>query len=452
MSLLIAILAFIVAIGVLVTFHELGHYWVARFFDVRILRFSIGFGKPLLLWRRGADRTEWVVAAIPLGGYVKMADLRDGSASSEDGERAFNKKPIWQRALIILAGPVANLLLAGALYWLLFVVGTPAIKPHLAAPLPNTPAAMAGIAEFDLITAIGGKAVVTWNDARFSLLDHAVERGQVEVETVNASGRRHLRSLDMRHVTRDDLDGDFLRKLGLSLYSGKISRNVTRVAADSPAARAGLVPGDTLLAVNGSAVASWEAFSGTVRASAGREISVDIERAGSPLRLVMVPDTVVELGEKIGRIGISPRIEPVAAEVMQIQVRYGPIESIGHALVKVWEMSVFSLKMFGKMLTGGVSMKNLSGPITIADYAGQAAQLGMLTYIGYLALISISLGVLNLLPIPVLDGGQLMYHMAEFLKGSPLSERTMEISQQVGLALLLGLTAFAFFNDINRLL
>lgn len=452
MSLIITVFAFLVAIGVLVTFHELGHYWAARWCDVKILRFSVGFGRPLRLWRRGTDQTEWVVAAIPLGGYVKMADERDGSAAPMDRARAFNGKPLWQRAFIILAGPFANLLLAAVLYWALFVIGTPGIKAYVALPQANSPAAAAGFAEFDLITAIDGKAVATWSDARLFFLEGAVQRTPVEVEVKEASGRLRSRTLDLSSVTKDDLDGDFLGKLGLGAYRGKSLPVVRTVEKGSPAERAGIKSGDALLGVNGLAIPNWEAFTAVVRGSGGREVMIKFDRAGERRSVIVVPDTVTEFGVPIGRVGITQKIEAISSDVLTTQVRYGPIESIGYAVAKVWDMSLFSLKMFGKMITGSVSWKNLSGPITIADYAGQAAQLGVLTYVDFLALISISLGILNLLPIPVLDGGQLMYHMAEFIKGSPLSDRTMEISQQIGLALLLGLTAFAFFNDVNRLL
>ena len=452
MALITTILAFIVAIGLLVTIHELGHYAAARACGVRILRFSLGFGKALLIHKQGPDQTEWVLAALPLGGYVKMADERDGSATEADHARAFNNKPIWARAIIILAGPLANLLLAAVLYWALFVVGTPGIKPYLSEPLPQTAAATAGFTDFDLIRSIGGKPVATWNDARMVLLEHAVERGQVAIEIEAPSGRIKAKTLDLAQVSKEDLDGDFVGKLGLAGYRGKVTLTVQVVGKGTPAERAGILVGDKITGVNGQPITKWVAFAGAARASPERELSLTIERQGATRELNVTPESVAEFGVRIGRVGISPKIEMADSSLISTQVRSGPIESIGLAVVKVWDMSIFSLKMFGKMLTGAVSWKNLSGPITIADYAGQAASRGILQYVEYLALISISIGVLNLLPIPVLDGGQLMYHIAEFIKGRPLSDRTIEIGQQIGLALLLGLTAFAFFNDINRLL
>jgi regulator of sigma E protease len=448
----ITIAAFVAAIGILVTIHELGHYWAARWCDVKILRFSIGFGRPLWLRRRGPDQTEWVIAALPLGGYVKMADERDETVEPKDFTRAFNNKPVAQRIFIVAAGPIANFLLAGILYWTLFISGIPGTRPHVAAPPANSAAARAGFAEFELITRVGSRATRTWGDARLALLEEAVNRGIVEIEVEDARGQKYARRIDMESITSDDLDKDFLSKIGLAPYRLKVAPVLEEVVADGAAARAGLRRGDRVLAVAGQPVERWETLVEIIVGRPDQALDLDIARGGQQLTVSVTPDRVTENGRTFGRIGVKPRVDPAEVEKLRILVRHTPLEAIPLAMNKVWEMSAFSLKMMGRMLVGDVSWKNLSGPISIADYAGQSAMLGWIPYVNFLALISISLGVLNLLPVPVLDGGQLMYYMAEILKGSPVSDRTMQIGQQVGLALLLGLTAFAFYNDIHRLL
>ncbi|MBL8524838.1 MAG: RIP metalloprotease RseP [Betaproteobacteria bacterium] len=452
MSFLFTVAAFILAIGVLVTIHELGHYWAARWCNVKILRFSIGFGRPLCLRRVGPDQTEWVLAALPLGGYVKMADERDDSVEASDRARAFNNKSVWQRIFIVSAGPLANFLLAGVLYWALFVSGMPGTKPYVTAPLPNSVAAQAGFVEFDLITSIAGQSVKTWGDARLLLLDEAVKRGVVEVEVEDAGGQRYSRRLSLAGVGKDDLDKDFLGKVGLGPYRLKLEPVLGEVTVGSAADRAGLRAGDRITAVDGQTVSRWETLVERIVAKPDQAINVELTRSGQAFTTAVTPEKVTENGRTFGRLGVKPKIDQALLDKLGTTVRYGPIDAVSRAVTKVWDMSSFSLRMMGRMLTGDVSWKNLSGPITIADYAGQSASLGWMPYVNFLALISVSLGVLNLLPVPVLDGGQLMYYMAEILKGSPVSDRTMQIGQQVGLALLLGLTAFAFYNDIHRLL
>ena len=448
---LTTIAAFVLAIGILVTIHELGHYWAARWCDVKILRFSIGFGRPLWMRKVGPDQTEWVIAALPVGGYVKMADERDGSAAPADRARAFNHKTVWQRILIVLAGPLANFILAALLYWGLFVSGTPGTKPYLAAPVANSVAAAAGFAEMDLITKVGNQTVNTWGDARMALLESAVSRTDVAIEIEESTGHRQTKRLNMETIDKGDLDKDFLAKVGLSVYRMKLPPVLDEVVAGSAASHAGLLAGDRVLTVQGKPTDRWETLVGQISTRPGLATDITIQRAGSQLNLTVTPERITDNGKTFGRIGVKPRVDRNLVEKLSTVVRYGPVEAIPRAWAKVWDMSIFSLKMMGRMITGDISWKNLSGPITIADYAGQSAQLGWIPYVTFLALISISLGVLNLLPIPVLDGGQLMYYIAEILKGSPVSEKVMEIGQQVGLTLLLGLTAFAFYNDIHRL-
>ena len=450
-SFLTTIAAFALAIGILVTIHELGHYWAARWCDVKIIRFSVGFGRPLWMKKAGPDQTEWVLAVLPLGGYVKMADERDGSAEPTEKARAFNNKTVWQRIMIVLAGPIANFMLAALLYWGLFVSGTPGVKPYLAAPLANSAAETAGFTEFDLITRVADKAVKTWADTRLALLEAAVNRDKVEIEVEESTGHRQLKRLDLALVSKDDLDKDFLVKVGISAYRLKLLPILDEVMAGSAAARAGLRAGDRVLEVQGKLTDRWETLVTQISTRPGAATELIIQRAGAQMNLTVTPESITESGKTFGRIGVKPKLDRALVEKLSTVVRYSPLEAIPRAWTKVWDMSIFSLKMMGRMITGDISWKNLSGPITIADYAGQSAQLGWISYVTFLALISISLGVLNLLPIPVLDGGQLMYYIAEVLKGSPVSEKVMEIGQQVGLTLLLGLTAFAFYNDIHRL-
>ena len=451
-SLFITVLSFLVTIGVLVVVHEFGHYLAARWIGVKILRFSVGFGKPLLIRRRGPDRTEWVIAAIPLGGYVKMVDEREGRVEPLDVPRAFNRQGVAARIFIVLAGPLANFLLAFAVYWALFVAGMPGLKPVVGDPPAATAAAYAGLANGDVVLAVDGEPTATWNDVRWLLLKEAVKRSTTELEVQTQGGGSITRRLDMSGLSKDDLDRDFLAKLGLRTFRPRAPAILGRLLAGSAAERAGLATGDRIVAIDGKPVETWFDFTAKVASSPGRTLVLDIDRQGRAMQVRATPDTVADGDNRIGRLGVeAPPELKREYERLTTVVRYNPFTAAWRAVDKVWDLSVFSIKMLGRMIVGDISWKNLSGPITIADYAGQSAQLGWVTWLGFLALVSVSLGVLNLLPIPLLDGGHLVYYFAEIVKGSPVSERTMEIGQRFGLALLLGLTFFAFYNDINRL-
>ena len=449
---LITVVSFLVTVGVLVVVHEFGHYVAARLVGVKILRFSVGFGKPLVVRRRGKDQTEWVLSAVPLGGYVKMLDEREGDVRAEELPRAFNRKPVSARIIVVLAGPFANFLLAFLVYWVLLVAGLPGVKPVLGDPPANSPAAAAGLVNGDTVVAIAEEPVATWTDVRWLLLKEAVKRETTLVEVETERGTHATRALDMSGLSKDDLDKDFLQKLGLRPFRPRTPAVLGRILPASAAERAGLVAGDRVVAVGPKPIATWFDFTAEVTANPGRALLLDIERNGRRMQIRAMPDTIGEGDNRVGRLGVEAP-EPLKREYerMTTTVRYGPVEAVGRAAHKVIDLSVFSVKMLGRMVIGDVSWKNISGPITIADYAGQSAQLGWFSWLGFLALVSVSLGVLNLLPIPLLDGGHLVYYFAEIVKGSPVSERTMEIGQRFGLALLLGLTFFAFYNDINRL-
>ncbi len=451
MSIFSTLLAFIVALGLLIAFHELGHYFVARLCNVKVLRFSLGFGTPL--WRRkvGADQTEWAVAAFPLGGYVKMLDEREGPVAPHELHRAFNRQPVGKRFAIVLAGPVANFLLAILLYWMLFMHGVPGIRPVVGEPVAGTPAAQAQIAPGELIARVDGIEVPTWQELRWALLEHALGKGSVELEMQSEDGNIQYRRLDLSSIGPDQIDVDLMQAVGITRYQPPLKPVIGRLIDGGAGERDGLQPGDEILAVDGQEIAAWEELVALISEAPGRALQFEVLRAGALQRLVVTPEPKQEAGKTLGRIGAAPKIDEAAMKRLLTEVRYGPLESVARAAQRTWEVSIFTLKMLGKMIIGDVSLKNLSGPITIADYAGQSAQLGWLAYVSFLALISISLGVLNLMPVPLLDGGHLMYYVAEIVKGSPVSDRAMEVGQQVGMVLLFSLMAFALYNDINRL-
>jgi regulator of sigma E protease len=451
MSLVTTLLAFVVALGSLIIVHELGHYLVARWCGVKVLRFSVGFGRPLASWRHGRDQTEWSIGAFPLGGYVKMLDEREAEVAPHELHRAFNRQSVGRRFAIVLAGPAANFLIAVLLYWVLFVHGVPGMKPVVDAPAQGTAAAQAQLQAGEIVLKVGDRPVATWQDVRWALLEHAVARSVVTLEMQNEKGEIAFRKLDLGGLEPSDLDADFLGKVGLQRFQPLVRPVIGKVVENSAAARAGLRPGDEIVAVSGSPVGRWEDLVKAIRQRPGTAVDLALRREGGEQTVTVTPDAVQENGETIGKIGVGPKIDEAAMQRLFTEVRYGPVAAFGQALGKTWEISALSLKMLGKMIVGQVSLKNLSGPITIADYAGQSAQLGWLPYVSFIALISISLGVLNLLPVPVLDGGHLMYYIVEIIKGRPVSERAVEIGQRVGMVLLFTLMAFAIYNDIHRL-
>ena len=452
MNLLQTIIAFIVALGVLIVVHEYGHYIIARLCRVKVLRFSVGFGRPLATWRLGADQTEWVVAAIPFGGYVKMLDEREGDVPEAELDRAFNRQSVWKRFAIVVAGPVFNFVFAVLVYAGLFMYGLPEARPILAEPAAGTVAAQAGLHAGDTVRSIDAEQITTWQELRWRVLQAALQREVVKLETQNERGHISTVTLDLRGFPASEVESDALERVGLRLYRPPLPPILGQVVAGGAAERAGLAAGDRIVRADNAPIDTWEAFVNVIRSRPGATLSLSVERDGATRSVEVVPDAVNAGTQRIGRIGAGPRQPEGYADKLLIRVQHGPLESVVRGVAKTWDISIFSLKMLGKMLVGEISWRHLSGPVTIADFAGQSAQMGWISYVTFLALISISLGVLNLLPIPLLDGGHLMYYAIEIIKGRPVSERFMELGQRVGLALLLVMMAFAFYNDLNRLL
>jgi len=436
---------FPLALGILIAFHEYGHYLAARLCGVKVLRYCLGFGTPFFSRRFGPDQTEWGIAPFPIGGYVKLLGQDpDEPVPAGEEHRAFNHQKVWKRVAIIVAGPLANFILAITVYWGLNLYGIEEPVARMATPVAGTAAANAGLLGGDEITGFDGEAVVSWNDLNWRLLQAANEHRAVNLETRNNRGETAFRPLDLTSLGAVKLEGDFLASLGFRLFSPP--PRMAEAEPGSVAEQAGLKVGDVFLAVNGKPLATRQEFILAMRANPDKAVRLDVLRGAERLNITVVPKVVEEKGLKIGRIGAG-----IEGPVMTT-VRYGLVQGLTRGLSQTWEMSTFSLKMLGKMITGEVSWRNLSGPVTIADYAGKTARLGPTYYLHFLALVSISLGVINLLPIPMLDGGHLMYYLAEIIRGKPVSERVMEIGFKFGLIVIAVSMVLALYNDINRLL
>ena len=453
MDVLYSIIAFVVAIGVLVTVHEFGHFWVARRLGVKVLRFSVGFGRALWSRRHGADGTEYVVAMIPLGGYVKMLDESEGEVAEHERHRAFNRQPLSTRTAVIVAGPAFNFLFAILAYWCMYMVGVEGLRPTVAEVAPGSVAKRAGFRAGDEIESVRGAEAVTWQSAIQSIVAASLDGERIEVGVADASGRRHERILDPGGVVVDDLTrGRFFEGIGLMPARPAVPAVIGRIETGRPAERDGLRPGDRVVEAVGAAVADWAHWVRIVRERPGETFGIVVERGGARIDLWLTPDVEYAGDVPFGRIGAAVREPEGLFERFYVTERHAPGPALVKGVEKTAGVSALTLRMLWKMLLMEVSVENISGPIGIAEYAGASARFGLARFLEFLGIVSVSLGILNLLPIPLLDGGHLLYCAVEFLRGRPVSEAARFLGQRVGIALLVGLMGLAFYNDLARLL
>jgi regulator of sigma E protease len=441
---IVSILAFVIAISVLVAVHEFGHFWVARRLGFKVLRFSIGFGRPL--WKRsvGPDPTEYVIAAIPLGGYVKLLDEREGPVAPHELARSFTRRPIWQRLLVLAAGPTFNFLFAILAYWALFMWGVPHTQPVIGNVTADSHAARAGLHSGDEIVRVGRERTPDPKAVIFALLDDLLDDGAATLTVQSASGGERevaiqVSSAAERHGLTEP--GALLTGLGFDFSPPPVPPIVDRAIKGGAAAEAGIESGDRIVAVDGTATPTGNALVEYVKARPGERVVLTVRRDGAERTIPITIRSEEQDAVRIGRIGVELR----RVELQQL----GPVAALGRAGAETWEMSQLTVTMLWNMVMGRVSVKNISGPINIAAFAGETARVGLRPFLTFLAIVSISLGVLNLLPIPILDGGQMVFQIIEWAKGSPLSERAQALGQQVGIALLLLLMSLAFYNDIS---
>ncbi len=439
------LLAYLVTIAILVVFHELGHYWIARLCGVKVLRFSVGFGTIIWSRRFGRDQTEWAISAIPLGGYVKMLDEREGEVAAHELPRAFTQKPVLQRIAIVVAGPFANLLLAVLLYAGLFMHGMNSVKPELGEVPARTPAAEAGLQRGEVLVRLDGDAVDNWDDVFRTMLNLVLSHRMVPVEVRTPDGTLLTRQLDMRSLAPSELNRDFMAKLGLQPLP--FPPVLGKVMEGGAGARAGLREGDLVRGINGHAISGPDEMVREVKSHPDAALQFDIVRDGKPLAVTVTPASVAEEGKPVGKINVEVR-----SNVPVTRFSYTPMESVTKALRTTRQYGVLSVRAIASIVTGDISLRNLRGPITTAQGAGASARAGFVPYLWFLAFISVSLGVMNILPIPILDGGHLMYYIAEFFKGAPVSERAWEIGQMIGVALIAALMSIALYNEISGLL
>ncbi|MGH8294834.1 MAG: RIP metalloprotease RseP [Steroidobacteraceae bacterium] len=452
MSVIWYTLWFIVAIGLLVTVHEFGHYWVARRLGFKVLRFSIGFGRPLVSWRVGPDRTEYWIAPIPLGGYVKFLDEREGPVPPEDLPRSFTRKPPFQRIVVLLAGPGFNILFAIlVLAGMMWVNGVTHYLPVVGDVTPGSIAAKGGLASGDRIVALNGAPVSDQPDVIFGLLDVMSSRGNADLTVRTKGGAARNIDLDVSNeAIRRSLTVDPLAGLGFQFWEPPIPPVLSEVKRNGPAARAGLQAGDRILSVDGHAVKDWDDLVAQILPHPGGTISLTYERKGA-MHTVQVELQSAEVdGKYVGRMEAERAAEVTYPPSMVRHSSVSPATALGDSAAEAWSMTALQGKLFWRMMLGQVSLKNLSGPVSIAEYAGESASAGVGSFLRFLVLISLSLGFLNLLPIPILDGGQIVFQLLEWLKGSPMSDRAQAFGQQVGIALLILLMGVALFNDIAR--
>ncbi len=443
---------FVVALSLLIAIHEFGHYWVARKLGVKVLKFSIGFGKPI--WRsvRGPDKTEYILAMIPLGGYVKMLDEREEEVAEHEKHRAFNRKPLLSRVAVVAAGPAFNFIFAVFAYFLMFNIGVPGIKPLVGDVAQGSPFSIAGFQKGDEILSIEGDPVPTLESFRLVLIENVLANKSVDIKVKRANGLQADLRLNLTATPADSINEGFLQYLGFSPLRPKLPAVIDSLQPDGAADQAGFRSGDKVLQVDNVVVGDWIEWAEYVRKKPEQTIEVIVERDSAVLSLQVIPARVEIQSGEIGRVGASPQIPEGFFEEFRAVQEFGFFAALPAAIYKTWDMSVLTLRMLWKMLVGEASLENISGPITIAQYAGQTADIGFVAFLSFLAIVSVSLGVLNLLPIPILDGGHLFYYLVEFIKGSPVSENTQILGQKIGIIMLGGLMFLAVFNDINRLI
>ena len=451
-SIFFTVASFIVALAILIAVHEFGHFWVARRLGVKVLRFSIGFGKAL--WKREGrvDGTEYVVAAVPLGGYVKMLDEREGEVPPRELGRAFNRQSLAVRSAIVAAGPAFNFLFAIFAFWLVFVAGDSGTRPLVGSVAEGSLAAEAGVRPGDEILSVGGRLTPTWESVVFALLRESVAGDDLEIGVRNDRGMTAHWRLPGERLEAIGDDGDLLQGIGLEPKRPEIPAVIGQVVPGEAADRAGLRSGDRVIAAGGVAVKDWAALVEMIRDRPDAELLFEVDRGGRALEIPVRVGQTEQQGRRVGRIGAGVEVPEGLFDAYRTEVRYGPLVSLRESVFKTWDMSLFMVKMVGRMVTGQASVKNLGGPITIAQSAGKSASYGAVYFLKFLALVSVSLGVLNLLPVPVLDGGHLLFFLVEAVKGSPLSDEAMMRAQRVGMFLLLLLMGLAFYVDIARLL
>ena len=452
-EILLSIIAFIISVGLLITFHEFGHFSVARFFDIKVLRFSIGFGRPIYTRHFGRDRTEFTICLLPLGGYVKMLDDREGTVVQQEKAREFNGKPLWQRFLIVLAGPFFNFIFAIIAYSLIYTIGINALKPIIGHVETTSIASSSGFAEGQEILSINGLSTPTWPTVIDSLVNHVVSGDVVDIQVVNNSGEKQVLSLNLSSISIDEMaDGKLLNKLGLNIVKLKLPPIIGEIEKNGPAQSSGLLQNDRIIAVNSNLVDSWQEWVEIIQENPDKSLNVELLRDEALINIELRPKNYEINGKNIGRIGARPAVNDDLYSSYFALEQYSLHLAILRAFDKTWEMSVLTLKVLAKMISGDASVKNLSGPISIAKYAGQSASIGATALLTFLAIVSISLGVLNLLPIPLLDGGHLVYYIIEFFTGKPVSDSIQMTGQQIGIVLLFGLMGLALYNDFVRLL
>lgn len=450
MSALYMVVGLIVALGVLVTFHEFGHFWVARRCGVKVLRFSVGFGTPLVRWH---DRhgTEFVVAAIPLGGYVKMLDEREGDVPAELLDRAFNRKTVFQRIAIVAAGPIANFLLAILFFWVLAMLGSQQVKPIIGSVVADSPAAQAGLMAGQEVVAVDGEAVDGWSGVNLQLVRRLGETGELSVSVLEqGSSVPAVHQVRISAWLKNEDNPDPIGGLGLQPWRPAVAPVIAELDDKGPAKAAGLQIGDRIVTLEGQAVTDWQQVVERVRARPEAKVTLGVERGGQHEDLVLTLAAKGEGKARAGYLGAGVAGGQWPPEMLR-EVSYGPVAAVGQALSRTWSMSLLTLDSLKKMVLGQLSVKNLSGPITIAKVAGASAQSGVGDFLHFLAYLSISLGVLNLLPIPVLDGGHLLFYMVEWVRGRPLSERVQAWGMQIGISLVVGVMLLALVNDLSRL-